>query len=149
MSGYDEGYNYTFLVTNGLYGPAIAATVGLEVISGITANLLVLILTFCNPRVLKQSSIIFLTNLALANLVFTMFTVAAYAVTAGYGEWVFGETEEQRIITCQFEGFMKASSFLVTSFAFAFMSTDKCLFVTKPLLKHQKPWIAIAASVSS
>ena len=153
MSGYDDAsYNYTFLVTNGLYGPAIAATVGLEVIAGITANLLVLILTFCNHRVLKQPSVIFLTNLAVANLQFCTSTVAAYAVTAGCGEWVFGETEEQKIITCQFEGFMKASNLLITTFALTFISFDKFLFVTKALFykKYQKKtWIAVVASVSS
>ena len=86
MSGYDEGYNYTFLVTNGLYGPAIAVVVGLEVIVATLANLLVLILSFCNPLVLKQPSIILLTNLAIADLVMTTFNATVYAITTGFGE---------------------------------------------------------------
>ena len=64
---------------------------------------------------------------------------------------MFGETGEQKIITCQFAGLMKNIGFLVTSFAFALISTDRCLFATKPLfyIKNQKPWIAVVACVTT
>ncbi len=148
---YDEDFNYTFTVDNGLYGPAIAAIIGLEVITGISANALVLILTLCNLRVLKQPSIIFLTNLAIGNLVTSIFSVSTYAVTMGFEEWVFGETVQQKIATCQFAGFIKTNTIISTSFAFALISFDRFLFIVKPMVykNRMKPWIAIAACFGS
>ena len=148
---YDEDFNYTFTVDNGLYGPAIAAIIGFEVILGISANTLVLILTFCNIRVLKQPSIIFLTNLAKGNLVTSVFFASTYAATMGFEEWVFGDTVQQKIATCQFAGFIKTNTIISTSFAFALISFDRFLFIVKPLIYKNriKPWIAVTACFSS
>ena len=148
---YSNEDNYTFTVDNGLYGPAIGAFVGLQAIAAITANSLVLLLTFCNPKVLKQPLIIFLTNLAIANLIGSVFLASTYAITVGAGEWIFGETIQQKIATCQVQGVIKTYTLCGSNLAFALISTDRFLFIVKPLIykNHVKPWTAVTACIGS
>ena len=112
----------------------LATVVVVEIVASLIANFFVLIVTFCNIKVLKQSSNIFLTNLILGNLFMTIFYLPSIAVTAAAGEWVFGTTLEQKNGFCDFFGCLYFSNVFFLLFTLTIVSVDRFLFIVKPLL---------------
>ena len=126
--------NSNFTIGDDINGPLLATVIVIEICVSLIANLFVLIVTFCNIKVLKQSSNIFLTNLILGNLFMTIFYLPSIAVTAAAGEWVFGTTLEQKNGFCDFFGCLYLSNVFFLVFTLTTISVDRFLFIVKPLL---------------
>ena len=99
-----------------------------------TINLFVLIFTVCHPRSLKQPSIIFLTNFLLVNLLMATLTMPCVIITGIFGEWIFGETPEEKNATCQFFGFASTYALQLIIMTLTVISVDRFFFIAKPLL---------------
>lgn len=134
-----------FTVSEDIYGPALAIAVGVEMILALVTNSFILLFTLCHPKSLKQPSIIFLTSLILANLLASVFFMPFTVITAATGEWIFGETQEEKEATCLFVGFMFAFSIGLSIHILALISFDRFLFIVKPLLykRFMKTWVAV------
>ena len=135
---------FTFSYNQTINGPILATAVGLEIILGLTTNLLVLIFSLCHPKILKLSSNIFLTNFVLGNLVIVILYMPTVIVTIATGEWVFGETTKQKDISCHFFGFIFAQSIFLSVFTLTAISFDRFLFIVKPFIhkRFMKTWVA-------
>ena len=128
----------------GINGPGFAVAVGIELILAIIPNLFILLYTLCHYKILKQPSMIFLTGLALVNLLIPILFLPFTAITAATGEWIFGETDEQRDGVCQFVGFVFSVAVTLTFHMLALISVDRFILIVKPFIyrAYMKPWVA-------
>jgi len=98
----------TFFVSEDIIGSLLAAVIGIEMILAMIANSFIILYTVSHVKVLKQPSTIFLSSLAVANLLMSCLFMPFTIITAAAGEWIFGKTEEEKETTCQVVGFVFA-----------------------------------------
>ena len=97
-----------------------------------------------------QPSTIFLTSLLLADLV--LVAVMPFGViSTAYGEWIFGQSVEEKYQVCQFAAFIFWYGALLIAVTLTVISLDRFLFIVKPLFYrrhiYMKPKIAIIVVV--
>lgn len=140
-----------FTISQEINGPVLATLIGIEMMTGLIANSFVLALTACHSTTWKQPSTIFLTNMLLTNLVMTVSVMPFIIITSASGEWILGETIEQKIIACQFVGFMFWVSITLVTVSLVVISFDRFFFVVKALQYRQymKPSIATIIVIAS
>uniref|UniRef100_A0A1X7SVF0 G-protein coupled receptors family 1 profile domain-containing protein n=1 Tax=Amphimedon queenslandica TaxID=400682 RepID=A0A1X7SVF0_AMPQE len=141
--------NFTF--TGEFSGPAVAAVLTVEMILALIANGVVLSITlFYQRKSWKQSSTIFFTSLILAHLVLNLlhlpFTITALAA----GEWIFGNTDEEKSGFCLFIAYTVWYIIFVISITLAAISFDRFLFIVKPHLhkRFMRPWVALTLTIA-
>ena len=129
----------------GINGPVFAVAVGIELILAIIFNLFIVFYTLCHYKILKQPSMIFLTGLALVNLLMPTLFLPFTVIAAAAGEWIFGETDEQRDGVCQFVGFVFSVAVTLTFHMLALISVDRFILIIKPTFyqKYMKSYIAL------
>ena len=137
--------NANFTLSEDINGPVLSAFVGLVMVTGFVANLFVIIVTFCHRKSLKQPSTIFLTSLLLADLVLVVFVMPFSVIATASGEWIFGQSIEQKYGVCQFVGFMLWYGGILIVMTLALISVDRFLFIVKPFFhkKYIKPRTAV------
>ena len=137
--------NKNFTLSEDINGPVLSAFVGLVMVTGFVANLFVIIVTFCHPKSLKQSSTVFLTSLLLADLVLVVFVMPFSVISTASGEWIFGQSTEQKYGVCQFVGIMFWYGDILIVMTLALISVDRFLFIVKPFFhkKYIKPRTAV------
>ena len=137
--------NHNFTLSDELNGAALAAVFGIQIITATVINSFVLIYTFCHPKILKQPSIIFLTNFIFVNLGTTILYLPFSVITATTGEWIIGNTVDEKTISCIFIGFLSSFNSYLTILTLTLMSVDRFLFIVKPLVykAFMKTWVAI------
>ena len=142
---------FTFNYNNSINGPLLATAVGLEIILALITNLFVLIFSLCHPKILKQSSNIFLTNFVLGNLVMVVLFMPTIIITVATGEWSFGRTTRQKNITCNFIGFLYGQSLFLSTFTLTAISFDRFLFIVKPFVhkRYMKTGVAVFIVIAS
>lgn len=122
-----------FTISDEINGPVIAAIVALEMIGSLLINSFVLFISLSNPDILKQSSIIFSTNIVVVNLLMTIVHLTPILITAALGKWVFGVTVDQKTAFCQFSGAVYSLNVYLLVLSLAMVSVDRCVFIVKPL----------------
>ena len=148
---YGEGINVTnnqshsFIISGQLTGPLLAVVIGFEMVVAIFLNLFVILFTLCHPKTLKKSSTIFLTSLAVANLLVSCLFMPFTVITAAAGEWIIGKTKEEKEATCKFVGFMFSYTVGLSVHTLALISFDRFLYIVKPMLyiRYMTPKLAI------
>ena len=137
--------NDNFTLSELVNGSVLSAFYGLVMVTGFVANLFVIIVTFCHPKSLKEPSTIFLTSLLLADLVLVVFVMLFSVISTASGEWIFGQSIEQKHGVCQFAGFMFWYGILLVPVTLAIVSFDRCLSIVKPFIHKQyiKPHTAV------
>uniref|UniRef100_A0A1X7TTZ6 G-protein coupled receptors family 1 profile domain-containing protein n=1 Tax=Amphimedon queenslandica TaxID=400682 RepID=A0A1X7TTZ6_AMPQE len=134
--------NYTF---TGDFSPeAVAGVLSIEMILALIANGVVLVITIYQRKSWKQSSTIFFTSLILAHLVLTLYLPFSIAALAA-GEWIIGETDEDKEGTCHFNGFIILFSAYIVFMTLCLISIDRFLFIVKPHLhkRFMSPRVAL------
>ena len=141
--------NGSFTTDKDINGPLVATIVSLEVLAALVTNLFVLIFTLCHPKILKQSSILFLTNFVLANLLMAIVYMPTIIVTAAAGEWVFGRNINEKVASCGFIGFIFNHDLFVATLTLTAISVDRFLFIVKPFIHKQymKTWVVVVINV--
>ena len=136
--------------SNGVNGPTVAAILAVEMVSGLIANGFVLVITITQRKSWKESSTIFFTSLILAHLVMLLLYFPFFIVSSAAGEWIFGNTLEQKAATCSFAAYTAWYTILVISMTLAAISFDRFLFIVKP--NHHKtfmkPCVALCLTIS-
>ena len=137
--------NDNFTLSEDINGPVLSAFYALVMVTGFVANLFVIIVTFCHPKSLKKPSTIFLTSLLLADLVLVVFVMPFSVISTASGEWIFGQSTEQKCGVCQFSGFMLWYGALLVTATLAIVSFDRFLSIVKPFIHKQymKPHTAV------
>ena len=137
--------NDNFTLSEDINGPVLSAFYALVMVTGFVANLFVIIVTFCHPKSFKKSSTVFLTSLLLADLVLVVFVMPFSVISTASGEWIFGQSTEQKYGVCQFVGFMLWYGALLVTATLAIVSFDRCLSIVKPFIHKQymKPHTAV------
>ena len=140
-----EDNYYNFTLSEDINGPVLSAFYALVMVTGFVANLFVIIVTFCHPKSFKKSSTVFLTSLLLADLVLVVFVMTFTVISTASGEWIFGQSIEQKYGVCQFVGFMLWYSALLVTATLAIVSFDRFLSIVKPFIHKQymKPHTAV------
>ena len=140
-----EDNYYNFTLSEDINGPVLSTFYALVMVTGFVANLFVIIVTFCHPKSFKKSSTIFLTSLLLADLVLVVFVMTFSVISTASGEWIFGQSTEQKYGVCQFVGFMFWYSVLLVTATLAIVSFDRFLSIVKPFIHKQymKPHTAV------
>ena len=139
--------NYSF---NEVNGPAVAAILTIEMVCGWIANGIVLVITITQRKFWTQPSTIFFTSLILAHLVMLLLYLPFFIISSAAGEWIFGNTLEEKGATCSFAAYVFWYSLLTISMTLAAISFDRFLFIVKP--NHHKtfmkPWVAVCLIIS-
>ena len=136
-----------FTLIEDINGPALAAVVGVIMVLAVTANLYIIAFSVCHCMTLKEPSMIFLSSLALVNLLCSVTCMPFTVVTAASGEWIIGATLEQKEITCWIVGFLFSSSLSLSVHLIGLISFDRFLLIVKPFFykRIKKPWLAYLA----
>ena len=142
--------NDNFTLSTAINGPLLSAAIALIMVTAFVANLFVICITFCFTKSWKQPSTIYLTSLLLADLV--LVTVMPFGViSTAYGEWIFGQSVEEKYSVCQFAAFMYWYSGLLITVTLTVISLDRFLFIVKPLFYrrhiYMKPQIAVTVVI--
>ena len=140
--------NRNFTVDSTVNGPLLSSFIALIMVIAFFANFFVIAITFCNKsKSWKHPSTIFLTSLLLGDLVLVVFVMPFSVITGAYGEWIFGQSAEEKYRVCQFAAFMLWYSALLITSTLALISLDRFLFIVKPLFYrrhiYMKPQIAV------
>ena len=126
-----EDYNFT--LSEDINGPLLAAVIGIEMVAGLITNSFVIILTACHFKTWKQPSNIFLTNMSLNYLFIAIFLMPVALITCANGEWIFGDTLNQKMRVCQTVAYIYAYSFAAVTFSLVLVSFDRFFFIVKAL----------------
>ena len=145
----DENDNFT--LSEDINGPLLAAVIGIEMLAGFITNSFVLVLTLCYLKAWKQPSTIFLTNMLLTNLITVLFVMPFSVITCASGEWIFGNTVNQKVAVCNFSAYISSYSFVAVTLSLVLLSFDRFFFIVKALqyekyMTVNKAVIIVAAS---
>ena len=140
--------NFTF--TGEFSGPAVAAVLTVEMIIALIANGVVLSITLYQRKSLKQPSTIFFTSLILAHLVLNLLYLPFIIIALAAGEWIFGNTDEEKRGTCTFAAFVFSYTIPTIYLTLAAISFDRFLFIVKPHLhkRFMRPWVALTLTIA-
>ena len=127
----DENDNFT--LSEDINGPLLATAIGIEMVTGFITNSFVLILTLCYLKAWKQPSTIFLTNMLLTNLITVLLVMPFSVITCATGEWIFGNTINQKVAVCKFSAYISSYSFLLITLSLVLLSFDRFFFIVKAL----------------
>ena len=144
-------FNSNFTLSTAINGPLLSAAIALIMVTAFVANLFVICITFCYSKSWKQPSTIFLTSLLFGNLVLVVFVWPFGIISTAYGEWIFGQSVEQKYQVCQFAAFIFWYSILLITVTLTVISLDRFLFIVKPLFYrrhiYMKPQIAVTVVI--
>ena len=120
--------------------PAIFCVV---VILGCLGNTLVVIVVLKNRDHFRNTTNLFILNLAIADMLFLIFCVPFHAIVYTVPDWPFGD------FMCKFVHLVQYSSMVSSILTLVAMSLDRYLAVGHPIkTKHLRtPWIALFISV--
>ena len=139
-----------FTINDDVNGPVLAAVFATEMILALIANGVVLLITITQRNSWKQSSTIFFTSLILAHLVLTLLYLPFTIIALAAGEWIFGNTDEEKRDFCSFIAYTLWYSIPVITITLAAISFDRFLFIVKPHLhkRFMKPWVALTLTIA-
>ena len=123
--------NNNFTLSEDINGPLLAAVIGIEMLAGLITNSFVLILTFCYFRTERKPSTIFLTNMLLINLFIVLTAMPVSIITCATGEWIFGNTLNQKVAACQATAFVFTYSVVIATESLVLLSFDRFFFIVK------------------
>ena len=89
--------NFNFTLSEDINGPLLASGIAVELAISFITNSFIFLYTLCHPRILKQPSIIFLTNFIVINLLINIIYLPSLIISAAAGEWVFGGSLSEKI----------------------------------------------------
>ena len=143
--------NQNFTLDTVINGPVLSSAITLTMVTAFFANLFVICITFCYSKSMKQPSTIFLTSLLLGDFVLVVVVMPFHVISSAYGEWIFGQSVEEKYRVCQFVAFMFWYSGLLITATLTVISLDRFLFIVKPLFYrrhiYMKPQLAVAVVI--
>ena len=122
-----------------LIGSLMAVSTAIILIFSLITNLFICIYTLSHPKSLKKSSTMFLLNLALINLLMTVFFMPFMVVASAAEEWIIGRSDTERDVLCQITAFIFAYTVGISVHTLAAISFDRFLSIVKP--HHHKKYM--------
>ena len=115
----------------------LATVLALILTIGILTNVFIIVCTFCHPKSIKSSSIIFLLGSSFANVIPLVSLISVQIVVTSAEEWVFGSTTEEKELACAINAYFTGLSYRTASYSLATISVDRFVFLVKP--RYFKP----------
>lgn len=132
------GYmNFSSTLLHATSGTVFAVALSMEMMLGIATNLFIIIFSLFYVKSLKKSANLFLFGLSLSNLCVCILVMPFPIITASFQEWVFGETIEDKEMSCHISGYLARCFSRTNIYMLALISVERCLFITKPFV-HKK-----------
>ena len=129
-------------------GKIVLATVlALILTIGILTNVFIMVYTFCHPKSIKSSSIIFLLGSSFANVIQLVSLIPVQITVISAEEWVFGSTTEEKELACAINAYFTGLSFRTASYSLATISVDRFVFLVKPLV-HKRYFKPVPSAVA-
>ena len=100
---------------------------------GLTWNLIILGFYTREPKLLKEPANIFLFNLAIADILFSIFITLSSLTAEAAGEFVFGSSDFSRCIYCKFLGAVMFTLICLSLYTIAALSINRCMVLTQPI----------------
>ena len=121
----------------------VPAIFGIVVVLGCIGNSLVLLVVLKNGDYRRNTTSLFILNLAVADVLFLVFCVPFHAVIYSSGDWPFGE------FMCKFVHLIQYASMVASILTLIIMALDRFLAVGYPLeTKHLRtPGMALASAL--
>ena len=118
-----------------------ATVLGLILVIGIITNVFIIVYTFCHPKSLRNSSIIFLLGLSFVNMIPLVSQIPVQIIVISAEEWVFGSTASEKELACVIAALFTTISFKAATYSLATISVDRFVFLVKPLVykRYFKP----------
>lgn len=137
--------NYT--ISEDIIGPLFSAVICIVLILTILANSVIVLHTVTHVEAIKKASAILFFNLALGNIMVTVFFMPFTIITAALGRWIFGDVKSG---LCQFVGLAFNSYMFILINTLAAISFDRWLFIIKPvvykrIMKTFVAWLIVVA----
>ena len=119
----------------------------LTLVIGIITNPFIIVYTFCHPKSLRNSSIIFLLGSSFANMIALVSLIPVQIVVTAAEEWVFGSTTSEKELACAVVAYFSSISFKTASYSLATISMDRFVFLVKPLV-HKRYFKPVSSAVA-
>ncbi len=100
---------------------------------GLAWNLFIISCFIRNRKLLKQPGNIYLLNLAITDILISLFVTFTTLTAEAAGDFVFGFSDFSRCITCKVFGVAMHILVAVSLHTLAAMSVDRCVFLTQPM----------------
>ena len=111
-----------------------ATVLALTLVVGIVTNAFIIVYTFCHPKSLRNSSIIFLLGSSFVNVVTLVSLIPVQIAVTSAEEWVFGSTASEKELACAIIAYFTSIAFKTPSYSLATISVDRFVFLVKPLV---------------
>ncbi len=120
-----------WLVHKDIQGPVIAFFVAVEFIIAVPFNSFILVHSlYYRSTILKKSSTLLFFNLALSDLLISLFYMPFVIISGSASEFIFGRTDSVRDALCQIQGFFVIYVGHVANYTIAAISVDRWLSIT-------------------
>lgn len=100
---------------------------------GLTWNSFILACYIKKPKLLKEPANIYLANLAIIDILISVFITFTCLASEGAGEFVFGSSDFTRCIYCQFLGAVAHLLVSMSLHTLTALSVDRCILLSRPL----------------
>ena len=111
----------------------VATIQALLLIIGVIWNLFILVSYCIKPKLLKEPANVYLFNLAVTDLLQSIFVIFSSFLTEVIGEFVFGSSDIIRCRYCLFLGIVLHTLILQSLHTLAVLSLDRFIFLYRPL----------------
>ena len=100
---------------------------------GLSWNVFIVASYIKHRKLLKQPANIYLLNLAITDILFTIFVTLTTLTAEAAGEFLFGSSDFSRCLNCRFLGGSMHLLVAVSLHTLAAMSVDRCILLTQPI----------------
>jgi len=111
----------------------VVAIESLFLFVGLSWNLFIIASYIRHRKLLKQPANIYLLNLAITDILLSIFVTFTTLTAEAAGEFIFGSSDFSRCVSCQFFGVSMHLLVAVSLHTLAAMSVDRCILLTQPL----------------
>jgi len=100
---------------------------------GLAWNIAILGFYLRDLKLLKEPANIFLLNLTVADIFFSIFITLSTLTAEAAGEFVFGFSDYSRCIYCKFLGVVMCILVCISLYSMAALSINRCMLLTQPI----------------
>lgn len=128
---------------------ALVSVIAVEMVACLVINVFIMVFTLCHVRILKNPSIMFLTNFIIANIILAVVYMPSFILSVTMKDTINSWDYEEKLALCQFMTFVLLSYIYIATFTTTVISVDRFLFIVKPFLykRYIKTWVAVVVLV--
>lgn len=110
---------------------ALVSVIAIEMIASVAINMFLMTFTLCHFRILKNPSIMFLSNFILANLILALVYMPSFILSVTLKDIIDTWEHGEKLALCQFMTFALSSYIFIATFTTTVISVDRFLFIVQ------------------